>query len=151
MPRGHSGKFSQKQCKIHLSMDKLGEQKILEGSFFELSESVKTKSFLRWAPWCRLRQILASLQTSRFELLGGWNVCYKKLKSTTSITKWCFPSVFDTFFFISEAAYKKRYFWKFCKIHRKAPVPEPFFAKCKMREIVKFILVLLRVDKIFIP
>ena len=40
---------------------------------FRLSESLKPKIFA--TIWCYLRDILGLLQTSRFELLGGWNVC----------------------------------------------------------------------------
>ena len=74
MSCGYSEMLSQRQCKIQLCMYRLGEQKVLESLFFELSKSLKSKIFHRWAPWCHLREKLTSLQTCRFELLGGWNV-----------------------------------------------------------------------------
>ena len=45
LSRGHSGKFSRKQYKIHFSGDRLGEQNVLESLFFELSDSLKFKIF----------------------------------------------------------------------------------------------------------
>ena len=66
MSHGHSGKFLRRQCKIYLSVDRLGEQKVQKSSFFELSESPKSKIFPLVGT-----MVLPSLQTSRFELLGG--------------------------------------------------------------------------------
>ena len=45
MPRGYSRKFSRDPCKIQLSRDNLGEQKVLEGAFSEFSESLQPKIF----------------------------------------------------------------------------------------------------------
>ena len=58
---GYSRKFSQRQYKIQLSRDNLGEQKLLESSFsgFQIAQNPKF-----WQPWCYLRDILALLQTS---------------------------------------------------------------------------------------
>ena len=42
--------------------------------FSGFHRTLNSKSSLRWAPWCCLRDILASLKTSRFQLLWGWNV-----------------------------------------------------------------------------
>ena len=41
MSREYSGKFSQRQCKIQLSKDNLGEEKVLESSFCGISKSLK--------------------------------------------------------------------------------------------------------------
>ena len=40
MSGGYSGKFLQRQCKIQLFRDNLGEQKVLESAFFRLSEGL---------------------------------------------------------------------------------------------------------------
>ena len=45
MSCGYSGKFSQRQWNIQFSKDHLGEQKVLESSFFRLSQSLKFKIF----------------------------------------------------------------------------------------------------------
>ena len=39
---------------------------------FRLSKNLNPKF---WQPWCNLWDILGVLQTTRFELLGDWNVC----------------------------------------------------------------------------
>ena len=44
MSRACQKKMLQKQCKIHLSKNNLGKQKVLESSFFELSERLKSKN-----------------------------------------------------------------------------------------------------------
>ena len=56
MPDGYSGKFSQRQCKIQLSGDNLGEQKVLESVFFRLSKSLNSKSLATMVPllWSHL-------------------------------------------------------------------------------------------------
>ena len=45
MSCGYSGKLSQRQCKIQLSRNKLGEKEVLESTFFGLSESLQSKIF----------------------------------------------------------------------------------------------------------
>ena len=42
MSGGYSGKLSQRQCKIQLSRDDLGDQKVLESALFRLSKSLKS-------------------------------------------------------------------------------------------------------------
>ena len=58
MSCGYSGKFLCRQCKIQLSRDNLGEQKVLKSAFFRLSESLKL--------CCHLWDILGPLQTCQF-------------------------------------------------------------------------------------
>ena len=43
MSGGFSGKFSRRQCKIQLPRNNLREKKVLEGAFFRLSKSLKSK------------------------------------------------------------------------------------------------------------
>ena len=62
MSGGYSGKFSQSECKIKLSRDNLREQKVLEGAFFRLSKSLKSKILATRVP---LQLILGLLQTPR--------------------------------------------------------------------------------------
>ena len=45
MSRGYSGKFFPRQCNIQISGDNLGEQKVLESSFFRLLQSLKFEIF----------------------------------------------------------------------------------------------------------
>ena len=73
---GYSRKCSWRQCKIQLSRDNLGEQKLLE-SVFSGFQTAQNPKF--WQPWCYLRDILGLLQNSRFELLDGWNVCESQI------------------------------------------------------------------------
>ena len=61
----YSGKFSQRQCKIQLSRENLGEQNVLESAFFRVF--LKSKFRLPVLPL----DILGLLQTSSFELLEG--------------------------------------------------------------------------------
>ena len=72
MLNGYSGKFSQKQCEIQLSRINLGKNKVLKNTFFRLPESLKPQILATMRP---TPNILGLLQTSRFELLGGWCVC----------------------------------------------------------------------------
>ena len=50
MSGGYSGKFSQRQYKIHLPRDNLGELKVLESALFRLSKGVKSKGFTTMVP-----------------------------------------------------------------------------------------------------
>ena len=65
MSGGYSGKFLQRQCKIQLFRDNLGEQKVLESAFFRLSEGLKSKILVTMVP---PRDVLGLLQTFRFDL-----------------------------------------------------------------------------------
>ena len=47
---GYSGKFLQSQCEIQLTMDNLGEQKVLESTFFRLIKSLKSKILATMVP-----------------------------------------------------------------------------------------------------
>ena len=67
------GKFLQRQCKIELPRDNLGKQNVLEKAFFRFLKSLQSKILAPVVPPMRL----GLLQTSCFELLGGWNVRYK--------------------------------------------------------------------------
>ena len=50
MSGGYSGKFSQRQCKIQLPRDNLGQQKVLESAFFRLSKSLRSKMLATMVP-----------------------------------------------------------------------------------------------------
>ena len=71
MSFGYTGKFSQRQCKIQLLRDNLGELKVLESALFRLSKNLKSKIFTIMV--LPPRYILGLLQ-AYFELLWGWNV-----------------------------------------------------------------------------
>ena len=47
---------------------------ILGSAFYQAFKGPKIQNFLE--PGCHLRDMLGLLQTFRFELLGGWNVCH---------------------------------------------------------------------------
>ena len=58
----YSGRFSQRQCKIQLSRDNLGEQKVLGSALFKLSKSLKSKIFTAIVPPLEYTVILGLLQ-----------------------------------------------------------------------------------------
>ena len=75
MPGGYSRKFEKNGKRMgnsNFCRDNLGEQKILESASFRVSKSLKSKRLATMV--CYLRVILGLLQTSCFELLGGWSV-----------------------------------------------------------------------------
>ena len=67
----YSGKVSQRKRKLQLSRDNLGEKKVLESAFCGLLESLKSKIQNFYSGGNHG----AVLSISRFELLGGWNMC----------------------------------------------------------------------------
>ena len=67
----YSRKFSQRQYKIQLSRDNLGEQKVLKSAFGRLSKSLKSKVLVTNVPPPGYTGFVTNLL---FELLGGWNV-----------------------------------------------------------------------------
>ena len=87
MSRGHSGKFSRRQCKFHLSMDRLGEQKVLESSFFELSKSLKSKilSVGTIVPPPRNTGFITNLPFWATWKHGGWNVCVTRFSNSSHL------------------------------------------------------------------
>ena len=50
MPGGYSGKFSQRQQKIQLPRDNLGDRKVLESALFRLSMNLKSKFLTTMVP-----------------------------------------------------------------------------------------------------
>ena len=50
MSGGYLGKLSQRQCKIQLPRDNLGEQNVVDSAFFRSSKSLKSKSLATMAP-----------------------------------------------------------------------------------------------------
>ena len=50
MSGGYSEKFWQRQCKIQLPRDNLGEKKVLKSALFRLSESLKSKILTTMVP-----------------------------------------------------------------------------------------------------
>ena len=59
----------------------LGDQKVMERSVFRLSKSLKFKILASVVDM--LQHLLGLLQTSRFEVPGGWNVCYPEQTTIT--------------------------------------------------------------------
>ena len=69
---GYSSKLSQKQCKLQLSKDNLGEQRSWRAHFQAFKEH-KIQNFGNHG--ATSGDILGLLQTFRFQLPGGCNVC----------------------------------------------------------------------------
>ena len=90
---GYSVEFSQRQCKIQLTRDNLGEQKVLEISFFRLSECLKSKISLWQTAWCQVSGFNTELlfwASWRFECMVLHNVMHWNI----SFQGWHFPAFY---------------------------------------------------------
>ena len=67
--------------KINFLGISLGDQQVMERSFFRLSKSLKFKILASVVDM--LQHMLGLLQTSRLEVPGGWKVCYPEQTTTT--------------------------------------------------------------------
>ena len=61
VPRGYSGKFSKRQCKIQLPMDNVGEQKVLESFLVKFSKSLKSKILTTMVPFPGYTEFITNL------------------------------------------------------------------------------------------
>ena len=68
-------------AKINFLGISLGDQQVMERSFFRLSKSLKFKILASVVEM--LQHMLGLLQTSRLEVPGGWKVCYPEQTTTT--------------------------------------------------------------------
>ena len=73
VPRGFSEKFSRRQCNIQPGIT-WESKRPWSVHFSGFHRAENPKSSLQWAPWYCLQDLLASLQTTRYEILGGQNV-----------------------------------------------------------------------------